>query len=148
MTDGRFILLVEKFLENELSPAEETELNNILFENPSLKAELEEQIKVKEVMRRMMMKNPSAEVWDRYHAKSFNRNERKLGWTIFIAGILILLFYWFAGIVEVYFYSDNVPLPLKIGIALLLGGGAFLVISVIREKIFTSKYDKYKEIER
>ena len=47
MSDERFVELVEKFLDNELSPSEETELNKILNANPSFKSELEEQIKVK-----------------------------------------------------------------------------------------------------
>lgn len=148
MNDERFVELVEKFLENELSPSEETGLNKMLDENPSLKSELEGQIKVKEAMRKMMMKNPSKEVWDGYWQKSYNKTERGIAWFIFIMGLIIIAGYAVVEIADNLINDTSIPLFLKIGIAFSIGGGLFLLFTVFRERLFTSKSDKYKEIQR
>ncbi|GJQ63047.1 MAG: hypothetical protein SCALA702_21000 [Melioribacteraceae bacterium] len=148
MSDERFVELVEKFLDNELSPSEETELNKILDANPSFKSELEEQIKVKEAMRKMMMKNPNKEVWDGYWQRSYNKTERGIAWFVFILGIIIVAGYAIVEIADNLMNDTSIPLFLKIGIAFSIGGGLFLLFTVFRERLFTSKNDKYKEIQR
>lgn len=148
MIDERFVELVEKFLDNELSPSEETELNKILDVNPSFKSELEEQIKVKEAMRKMMMKNPNKEVWDGYWQRSYNKTERGIAWFVFILGIIIVAGYAIVEIADNLMNDTSIPLFLKIGIAFSIGGGLFLLFTVFRERLFTSKNDKYKEIQR
>ena len=59
----RFIYLIEKCFDNELNVDEKTELN-LLLQNKDLKNEFEEQKRVKEVLNKMKLKNPSVEVWD------------------------------------------------------------------------------------
>jgi len=148
MNDERFVMLVEKFLENELSAMEETELNKLLESNPHLKSELEEQIKVKEAMRKMMIKNPANEVWDVYWQKSYNKHERSIAWVILIFGTLIIGGYMAVEIIDNLIKDESIPVFLKIGIAFAGAGGLFLLYTVIRERMFTSKTDKYKEIQR
>ena len=71
----RFIYLIEKYFDNELSIDEKTELNS-LIQNEDLKNEFEEQKRVKEVLSKMKLKNPSVEVWDKYWVGVYNKLER------------------------------------------------------------------------
>lgn len=148
MIDEKLLNLMEKYFENELSKEEELYFNDLLDTRRDFKQEFEEQKKVKEVLKNMKMKDPSSELWDGYWEKTYNRLERGLGWLAIFIGALILLA--FASIEFVnQLYSDNsTPLVIKIGVVLLVFGFLVLIFSIIREKFFTQKSDKYKEVQR
>ncbi len=55
----RFIILLEKYFENELTDSESQEFETLINSNAKLKQEFEEQIRIKEVLRKMKLKNPS-----------------------------------------------------------------------------------------
>jgi uncharacterized membrane protein len=139
---------MEKFFDEELTNKEKNDFENMINSNKDLKTEFEEQKRVKEVLKKMKMKDPSSETWDNYREKTYNKLERGLGWMAIFLGALIIL-----GFVSVEFvnqlYSDNsTPIIIKIGTVSLVFGFLVLLFSVIREKIFTRKTDKYKEIQR
>ena len=148
MIDENILILMEKYFENELSSEEEEFFLSQLNHSESLRKEFEEQKKVKEILNKMKMKDPSSELWDGYWEKTYNRIERGLGWLAIFVGALILLA--FASIEFVnQLYSDNTtPLVVKIGIVFFVFGFLVLIFSIIREKIFVFKSDKYKEIQR
>lgn len=91
---------------------------------------------------------PSGEGWDRYWLNVYNRIERGLGWILISIGAAILLFYGAFKAVESILADMQLEWFVKAGILAVLGGLAILLISVIREKFFTRKADKYKEIQR
>ena len=72
----KFIILQEKYFDDELSAEEKSEFNKVLETNADLKMEFEEQRRIKEVLRKMRLKNPSREVWDSYWMGIYNRIER------------------------------------------------------------------------
>lgn len=148
MIDQKFIALMEKYFSNEISGEEKSELDQLLKSSKELHSEFEEQKRIKEVLKKMKLKNPSREVWDSYWLGIYNRLERGLAWIVISVGAIIFFGYASFEIVNAFIKDTQAPMLAKIGISLLALGGLILLFSLIREKIFTSKRDKYKEIQR
>lgn len=98
------------------------------------------------------LKKPPEEIWDKYWLGVYNRIERTLGWILLSIGSVILLtfaLYEGAKALLQFLSAPSIPFILKIGLLAVLGGAVILIVSVIREKIFTAKSDKYqKEVLR
>lgn len=147
--DDRFIYLMERYFSGELTADEEKEFNSIIQNNTEFKKEFEEQANIQEALTKMKIKEPLPEVWDKYWYGVYNRLERGLGWILFSIGVLILAGYGTYSFVEQFLLKNTeAPFLLKIGVTSLLFGILVLIFSVIREKYFVGKTDKYKEIER
>ncbi len=144
----KFIILQEKYFDEGLNSKEKAEFKNILETNNDLQKEFEEQKRIKEVLRKMKLKNPSREVWDSYWMGIYNRIERGIAWVVISIGALIFFGYASYEMVNAFINDTQTPPLTKFGITLLIFGALILIFSLIREKIFTSKRDKYKEVQR
>ena len=96
----------------------------------------------------MKLKNPSSEIWDGYWEKTYNKVERGIGWLAVFIGVLILLGFASIELIDQFFNDNSTPLIVKVGSTFLIFGALVLLFSVVREKLFTFKTDKYKEIQR
>ncbi len=97
----------------------------------------------------MKYKEPPGEAWENYWSRVYNRLERGLSWILISIGAMILLFYGGFKAVESLVKDPAVAILLKVAILVLLAGVVILFVSVIRERIFTYKKDKYaKEVKR
>jgi hypothetical protein len=148
MIDEKFIALMEKYFSNEISSEEKEGFDLLLKSNGELKSEFEEQKRIKEVLNKMKLKNPSREVWDSYWMGIYNRIERGIAWVVISIGALIFFGYASYEIVNAFIKDTQAPALAKTGISMLVFGGLILLFSLVREKIFTSRRDKYKEIQR
>ena len=144
----RLIILQEKYFDDNLNAEESAEFKNMLESNAELKKEFEEQRRIKEVLRKMKLKNPSREVWDSYWMGIYNRIERGIAWVVISIGALIFFGYASYEVVNAFVNDTQTPPLAKLGITLLIFGALILIFSLIRGKIFTSKRDKYKEVQR
>ena len=144
----RLIILQEKYFDGNLNAEESAEFKNMLESNAELKKEFEEQRRIKEVLRKMKLKNPSREVWDSYWMGIYNRIERGIAWVVISIGALIFFGYASYEVVNAFVNDTQTPPLAKLGITLLIFRALILIFSLIREKIFTSKRDKYKEVQR
>ncbi len=143
----QFIYLIEKHFDSTLSPDEKNEFN-LLLQNKDLKNEFEEQKRVKEVLNKMKLKNPSAEIWDNYWVGIYNKLERGIAWIAVSTGFLVLIIYGSIEVVEKFLADTQIPSIVKFGISTLVFGGLILLFSVLREKFFTNIRDKFKEVQR
>lgn len=144
----RFIYLNEKYLDSDITTDEKSELDNLLTSDPELKKEFNEQVRIKEILSKMKLKNPSVEIWDSYWLGVYNKLERGLAWILVSLGAVILIVFGTYEAVSKMLKDTSTPAFVKIGVTALLVGGFILLLSVIREKLFTRKHDKYKEIQR
>jgi len=97
----------------------------------------------------MKHKEPPDEAWENYWSRVYNRLERGLSWILISIGAMILLFYGGFKAVESLVKDPAVAILLKVAILVLLAGLVILFVSVVRERIFTYKKDKYaKEVKR
>jgi anti-sigma factor RsiW len=144
----RFHRLMTGALDGELSAAEQAEFQQLLASAPARQQEWNEYRKLKEVTMKIKFTEPPPEVWDRYWVNVYNRIERRVAWILVSLGAMVVLF--FAGIkaVESVLADAEMPWLVKVAILTLLAGGVILFVSVLREKLFTKKTDRYKEIQR
>jgi hypothetical protein len=146
--DEKLLILMEKYFENDLSESEKVHFDYLLSSDQEFKREFEEQNKMKEVFRKMKFINPSDKLWDIYWEKSYNRTERGLGWLAVFLGLLILIGFASIEFVNQLYADNSTPVIIKIGTVSLVFGLLVLLFSVLREKLFTYKNDRYKEIKR
>ena len=94
------------------------------------------------------IKSPPEEHWDSYWRSVYNRIERGIGWILASLGATVLVLYGLWEAVHGLLADTSVPDFLKVAIFALAAGGAMLLVSVIREKLFTYRHDPYKEVDR
>lgn len=144
----RTLYLIEKYIEGDLTQNESIEFEKILLKSPEIKKEIEEQKRVKEVLSKMKLKNPSKEVWDGYWLGIYNRLERGLAWIAISIGLLVIFGYSSYEAVQSIIKDTHTPQFVKISLGVFFFGLLVLIWSLLREKFKTSKNDKYKEIQR
>jgi len=144
----RFRRLMTGALDGELSAAEQTEFQQMLTASPERQSEWNEHRKLKEITMELKFTNPPEEVWDRYWVNVYNRIERRAAWILVSLGAMVVLFFTGYKAVESLLADAQIPWFLKIAIFVLMAGGVILFVSVLREKLFTRKTDKYKEVQR
>ncbi len=81
----------------------------MLETNAELKNEFEEQKRIKEVLRKMKLKNPSREVWDSYWMGIYNRIERGIAWVVISIGALIFFGYASYEVVNAFINDTQTP---------------------------------------
>jgi len=140
--------LLVGYLDGELKNKERELIENHLKKCPECQEELKEFKKLRGVMMSMKYQKPGDEVWENYWKSIYNRLERGISWILTSIGAAVLLFYGGFKLVENFIKNPEIALLLKIGILVLLAGLVILFVSILRERIFTYKYDKYKEIKR
>lgn len=81
---------------------------------------------------------------DRYWGGVYNRLEQRVGWSLVLIGISILVGF---GLVHLCI-DPEVPLWLRIGVGTASAGGLTLLVATIRWRIVTGRKDKYTEVVR
>jgi len=135
-------------LDGELSGEERAELDRALAEDNELLGEWERLGKVKEATEQMRYREPPEETWEHYWVSVYNRLERGFGWVLISIGALVLVGYGTWHALGELLGDSAVPGFIKLAIFAGLFGGLILLFSVIREKLFVHKGDRYKEIQR
>ncbi|MCX8056858.1 MAG: hypothetical protein N3F03_04525 [Ignavibacteria bacterium] len=94
-------------------------------------------------MEREKNSNESSELkWN----KLFNKIERALGWFFFVTGFIIIVSYTLYELLINLLKDTQLSWFVKTGIFFVIIGTVILLFSIIRERIFLSRSDKYKEI--
>jgi len=148
LSEKRFQVLLMKAVDEALSPAEKDEFDALLQASPGRQEEWDSMRAIKTITNKMTLKEPAKEVWDMYWTNTYNRLERGLAWLLITIGAVLLTGYSGFVFFESFFPDPNIPIIVKGGVILLLGGLMALSLSVLREKIFTRKSDPYKEVQR
>ena len=86
-------------------------------------------------------------LWAGYWREVYNRLERGIGWILFSIGAMIVLIFAAWELLERFFLDPGQPFFLKLGIGLLITGLIVLLASIVRERLFSRKHDRYDEVE-
>jgi predicted anti-sigma-YlaC factor YlaD len=148
MTDDAFKPLLMGYLDHELTELEVLRMEEHLKECASCAAELEEFRRLKEVTQNMRVVMPDDKYWEMYWSNIYNRLERRVGWILLSLGSILLTSYGLYYIIARLLLQGNIPLVVRIGVVALVVGLCTLVVSVLRERVFFSKSDKYERIKR
>ena len=137
--------LLSAYLDGELDREHRQLVEQHLSVCEICSAEYQKLEQLVEVTNEMRFKEPAKEVWDNYWSRVYNRLERATGWTIFIAGIVA----WIAWGTYKFLTDPTIESVKKVVIAAPIIGVVVLLISVIRERAYKSKFDRYsKEVKR
>lgn len=148
MAEDLFKSLLMGYLDSELTELEVLRIEEHLKECADCAAELEEFRRLKEVTHNMRVLMPDEKYWEDYWSHVYNRLERKIGWILTSLGAILLSSYGLYDLVEQLLIRTGIPLIVRIGVLALVVGFCTLLISVLRERIFLAKMDKYERIKR
>ncbi len=140
--------LISSYFDGELDKEKKKLAEEHLRECSECREEFEGMNEFEEVMGKMEFKKPAREVWEIYWTSVYNRLERRIGWILLSLGAMIVLFFGGYKAIEGIIQDPTTPLILKVGIIALLGGLVVLLVSIIRERIFVRKRERYKEVEK
>jgi len=136
------------YLDNELSDEQRQRFEEHLAGCGECAGELEEFKKLKAITDEVTLVEPEDRMWQEYWGGIYNRIERGVGWIIFsIAGILLVIYCGFKAI-EKMIKNPDVEMILKLGLLALIAGTAILFVSVLRERLYFWKKDRYKDVRR
>lgn len=137
--------LLSGYLDGELEEKSRDVVEQHLAVCEVCRAEYEKLKTLVEVTNEMRFKEPAKEVWDKYWSRIYNRLERSAGWMIFVLGIIV----WVAWGVYCFVTNPAIKAVEKVIVAAPIIGVLILLISVIRERVYKSKFDKYsREVKR
>ena len=137
--------LISGYLDDELSPEERAAVERRLAESESFREEYEKMKRLVEAAGDLGVDRPPEEVWDTFLDGVYNRAERQTGWLIFIAGAALL------ACVGVYLFVTEPwgSALIKFLVASPVVGLVVLFISVLRQRLFMAKTDRYsREVRR
>jgi len=140
--------LMMGYLDDELSDEQKRRFEEHLAGCLECAGELEEFKRLKAITDEVTLAEPEDRLWQDYWGGIYNRIERGVGWTVFsVAAILLTIYGGFRAIEEII-RDPHVELVFKVGLLALLAGLAILFVSVLRERIYFWKRDRYKDVRR
>lgn len=145
---GQEHMLLAKAVDGELTQKESIDLQKLLAAHPELQNELASMKSLKETTMSMKFKQLPEETWDRYWAGVYARMERGFAWLLVSIGGAILLAFGAYNAAISFMHDESIPFLIKLAIGVVALGTAILFISVLREKWFVHKSDKYREVIR
>ncbi len=148
MENDRLKELLTAYADGELDEEGRREVEKRLAESENLRRELESLQKMKRLTSHMQLAQPEEEVWKMYWNQVYNRIERGIGWILLSVGAIILLSFGVFHFVQDFLLDPEPPLIMKIGVSTATLGVIILLVSVLRERLFIRKTDRYREIVR
>jgi len=136
------------YLDNELDQEQKSRFEEHLKGCPECKKELEQFKNIKSITDEVTLAEPEDKLWADYWNNVYNRIELGVGWIIFSIAAIILLIFGGFHLIEDVIKNPSVECTLKIGLVLLVVGMAVLLVSVLRERLYFWKRDRYKDIQR
>ena len=145
---GRSKELLMLALDDELESSDRVEFERLLSDNSELREEWNGLSRLKEVTANMKLRNPPEEMWDGYWTSVYSRFERGLAWILVSVGAIVFGSWGAWAVVRDLMADTDLPTFVKWGMLALIVGLVMLLVSVLRHRLFVSKSDPYKEIER
>lgn len=148
MNEDNYRIMLSGYIDDELDRDEKRELESHLKECDDCRIELEAFNKLKEVTGAMKYADVPEHVWEKYWQSIYRKFELGIGWVFLSIGIVIVLGFISFEMFERFFMNPDKSLLLKIGVGSLIAGFLVLLVSVLRERIFAFKRDRYSEVKR
>ncbi|TET22019.1 MAG: hypothetical protein E3J71_07425 [Candidatus Stahlbacteria bacterium] len=148
MTHERFKHLLLKVVDGVASDKERQEFLAHIRSCEECRCEYGEFRNLEELMSTIKLKDLSEDARAAYARSLYNRLERGLGWIFLSLGAILLLGFGGFMLIKEFIINPAVSVILKIGVCAVLAGLIVLLVSVLKERLFVRKYDKYsKEVK-
>jgi len=148
MTCRNYKDLMMAYLDNEIDDEQRRAFENHLASCPECTRELEEFRKLKKLTDNVTLIEPEDRIWRQYWGNVYNRLERSLGWIVFSIAAILLTIYGGFKLIEEIIRDQTVGMMLKVALLVLITGLAILFVSVLRERVYFWKKDRYRNVRR
>jgi predicted anti-sigma-YlaC factor YlaD len=148
MTCRNYKDLMMAYLDNEIDDEQRKAFEEHLASCPQCTQELKEFEKLKQLTDSVTLAEPEDRIWQQYWGNVYNRVERSLGWILFSVAAILLTIYGGFELIENIIRDQTVGMLLKIALLVLIAGLAILFVSVLRERIYFWKKDRYRDVRR
>ena len=140
--------LMMAYLDGELDAEQQKMLEQHLSSCTKCSAELDEFRELKQLTDNVKLVEPEDKIWNQYWGNIYNRAERGIGWILFSISAVILLIYAGFKAIEAVIKDQTVETWLKIALLVFIAGLAILLVSIVRERLYFFKKDRYKDVRR
>jgi predicted anti-sigma-YlaC factor YlaD len=148
MTCREYKDMMMAYLDSELDAQQQQVFQDHVKTCPACQTELEEFNQLKEITDSVALVEPEDHIWQQYWDNVYNRVERGVGWCLFsLAGICLIIYCGFR-IIEEIVTDPTVGFLLKGSLLVLITGLAVLFVSVLRERLYFWKNDRYRKVRR
>jgi len=148
MTCQNYKDLMMAYLDNEIGDEQRRAFREHLASCPRCAAELKEFEKLKRLTDGMTLLEPEDRIWEQYWGNVYNRVERGLAWIVFSVAAILLTIYGGFKLIEKIITDQAVGVLLKVALLALIIGLAILFVSVLRERLYFWKKDRYRDVRR
>lgn len=140
--------LLMGYLDNELSNEQKRQFEEHLSGCSECREELKEFRRLKAITDEVTLVEPEDKIWQDYWSGVYNRIERGTGWIVFSIAAILLTIYGGFKLIEEMIKDPDIETMLKVGLLALIVGLAILFVSVLRERFYFWKRDRYKDVRR
>jgi len=133
-----------RYLDGEMNAAEASAFERHCEECTACGEQLKQFADLNAMTRRIAMKDPTDEFWERYWKSIYRRIERRAAWVLIIAGAAMLVAFALHEAIQ----SLRVVTFEKIAVLLVAIGGVLLLVSLARERINQRRVDPYRDVKR
>lgn len=140
--------LLMGYLDNELSDEQRRRFEKHLAACSDCAGELSGFKKLKAITDEVTLAEPEDRVWQDYWGGVYNRIERGIGWIMFSVAAVSLAIYCGFKAIEELIKDPSIEITLKIGLLTLIAGLAILFVSILRERLYFWRRDRYKDVRR
>lgn len=139
--------LLSAYVDGELEGEDLARVEAHLAASPEARREVERLRTFNRATAGLRLREAPPEDWEAFWDGAYNRAERSLGWVLLVAGVVVVGTWalWLAGRAIV---AAELPLLVKLALAAGTGGAAVLLVSVLRERLFTRRRTRYDDIVR
>jgi len=148
MTCQDYKELMMGYLDGELDQQQQKALEQHLAVCKQCAEELEDFRRLKQITDGVKLVEPEERLWQQYWTSVYNRIERGLGWILCSVSAILLTIYGGYKAIEQLIKDPTVGMVPKVALLALLAGLAILFVSVLRERLFFWKKDRYRNIRR
>lgn len=111
------------------------------------RAEYDSLMKLKGATSGMRLQDLPDARWAGYWQDLYRRLERGTGWILASLGALVLIGYGLFRLFSDFFFDAEIPVVLRAGFGLFVAGVAVLVVSIVRERLYARKTERYDRVE-
>ncbi len=140
--------LLMGYIDGELSQDDKERIEHHLAECKECAQELELYQKLNEIVQPLEFITLEDRLMSNYWRKGFRKIERNTAMFLLFAGLSILAGFGIVQFVIKVWYATDLPQFIKIAVFTSLAGGITLLFSIIKEKLFLSKKQRYSDIRR
>ncbi|OHB60822.1 MAG: hypothetical protein A2167_00750 [Planctomycetes bacterium RBG_13_46_10] len=148
MTCRNYKDLMMAYLDNEMDDEQKRAFEEHLASCAQCTKELKEFQKLKQLTDGVTLVEPEDRIWEQYWGGVYNRVERGIGWIVFSISAILLTIYGGFELIEKIIKDQTVGILLKFALLALIAGLAILFVSVLRERIYFWKKDRYRDVRR